>query len=499
MPPEHHRTQETIKRMAPSEVEVSSTESLRRRMLSQVKTPYDSLLRSSDRRVQYYLDLIKIRIALSSGALRLRDAYAAISLLEEDPEFGISGTFGPLPESWSPKMIQRLIKNLRILRRTKVMGAQQIYSAIIDMLTFHNPHDPPRGRHRDVFAYFVHHPLATFSHAARDLQCHRSTIKTAYSALLERYHIMALGLLNGCAFGIQTFILFFELKEKSRWEHIRDKLLSFRFTKTLHRVTTSPLGFVSFAIPACSSNIAEMRSGVERISEKLFNYSSLHMMGTIARYVNPHLLKDGTWCLPDSLKGKVNMKSRSPEPASAIVSCPRYVEGLTREDFYVSEVAGYYLRDSATKIANIMSDRGHEMFPSQVAYRRAKLLRKGVMAPWLWFGRAGLHYNFCVEIVCDEDMRERVFSMVSDFPEVFISKSDRGVILWLETPRYHLKEYYRFLSSLTDMQGVERVNPILAVMRSGGKNYIDIFDGLKFGRQGFTHASHDVDIAEHVL
>jgi hypothetical protein len=477
---------------------IAETVKTRMRILSDVVTPYEELLKSDNPRVQYYLDLIKIRIALSAGSIPLSDAYAAVKLLEEDPEFVVGNTFGPLPEIWTSEIIDKIIDNIKILQKARVIEASNAYAAFINSLKSASPQVAPRGFLEKIFSYFVYNPLATYTQAGQDLQCHRSTAKSGFENVNKLHRIMALSLLNGCHFGIKGFTLFFEMNDQKEWETIREPLLSFPFTKTLHRGVTSPFGFVSFAIPGSDRNQAELRRSLEKITRRYFDYSSLHLSQGLDRIVNPGLLNDGNWELPECLisgeiRGPVKHKS-----AISSIGCPSYLSELTKDDFITSEIVSYHLRKPNSELAEIMTSRGYEVKANQIAYRIRKMMQLGVMSPWLWFSGAGLHYSFTIELVSNKEARQKIFEAVSGFPEVFTTPTDRGAIIWLEIPKFHLKNYYDYLSLLSKLPGVERIRPILATERSAGKNYIDIYENLEFGDDGFCNASNDMDINSYI-
>lgn len=477
---------------------ISHTGKARRKILAGVTTPYDALLESDNSRLQYYLDLIKIRIALSSGTIPLSDAFAAVKLIEDDPEFVVGNTFGPIPETWKPEMIDRLIEYIKLLQKSKIIEASKVYAAIIDTLKSASPAKPPSGFLESIFSYFIHNPLASYSQAGKNLQCHRSTVKSGFDKVNKLHRIMALGLLNGCAFGIKGFTLFFEIRDGVEWETIRDPLLSFPFTKTLHRVITSPFGFVSFAIPGSKRNMVRFRSSLEKVSRRFFEYSSIHEPRGLSRIVNPGLLKDGEWRLPECLISGEIRGPKEYKPAISSIGCSGYLGELTKDDFITSEIVAYHLRNSNTELAEIMKSRGYDVRANQIAYRVQKLMRLGVMAPWLWFSGVGLHYNFTIEIVSSTEARQKIFETVSGFPEVFTTPTDRGAIIWLDIPKYHLKNYYDFLSTLSKIPGIERLKPILAMNRSGGRNYIDMYEKLEFGKDGFCNTSNDMDIDDYI-
>lgn len=477
---------------------IIQTSEKRKKILSNVVTPYDNILFSDNPRIQYYLDLVKIRIALSSGSIDLDDAYNAIKLLEDDPEFVVGNTFGPIPETWTSEMIVQLIDSIKILQKSKTINASNVYSAIIHMLRSASPAAAPRGFLERILSYFIYNPLASFSQAGSDLQCHRSTVKDGYEQLQKLHRIMVLGMLNGCHFGIKPFTVFFEMADEDEWSLIRDSILSFPFTKTLHRVTTSPFGFVSFAIPGSKRNQSVFRSGIEKVSREFFRYSSIHAPRALTRMVNPSLMNDGKWNLPEYFSTREFKSPEEYSPAVSSLTCSGYIDELTKDDFFISEIVAYHLRKSAKEIAEIMKSRGYPFRSSQIAYRTRKLIQLGVMDPWLWYSGIGLHYNLAIEIASSSSSREKIFQAVSGFPEVFTSATDRGAIVWLDIPQYHLSYYYSFLADASRLDGVERIRPILAVVRSGGKNYIDIYEHLDFGERGFSDASNDVDLAAHL-
>ena len=478
---------------------ITETTIKRTKILSGVKTPFDNLLTSENARIQYYLDLVKIRIALSSGSIALSDAYAAMKLIEDDPEFVVGNTFGPLPETWTPDMIAQIINSIKILQKSKAINASNTYAAIIHMLRSASPAVPPKGFLGRVLSYFIYHPLASFTKAAKDLECHRSTVKTGFAQLEKLHRIMALGLLNGCHFGIKAFTVFFEMADENEWNLIRDSILSFPFTKTLHRVTTSSFGFVSFAIPGSQRNQNKFRSSINEVAKEFFSYCSVHAPQSLTRIVNPGLMHDGSWRFPEYSLDKDDEQHQDCTPAISSIGCLGYLDELTKDDFITSEISGYHLRKSASEIASIMKSRGYNYRASQIAYRIHKLIKLEVMDPWLWYSGIGLHYNFTIEIVSNSIARSKIFEGVSSFPEVFTSATDRGAIIWLDIPQYHLKNYYDFLAKISKLSGVDRIRPILAVNRSGGKNYIDIFENLEFGDRGFSNASDDVDLAAYLF
>ncbi|MGY5870813.1 MAG: hypothetical protein RTV72_01070 [Candidatus Thorarchaeota archaeon] len=61
-----------------------------------------------------------------------------------------------------------------------------------------------------------------------------------------------------------------------------------------------------------------------------------------------------------------------------------------------------------------------------------------------------------------------------------------------------MKNYYDFLSTLSQLPGVDRIRPILAVDRSGGKNYIDMNEKLEFEKDDFSNSSKDIDLSEYI-
>ena len=168
---------------------------------------------------------------------------------------------------------------------------------------------------------------------------------------------------------------------KSPFETILLSFTSFPFTKTLHRVPTSPFGFVSFAIPGSKRNTVRFRSSLEKVSRRFFEYSSIHEPRGLSRIVNSGLLKDGEWGLPECLISGEIRGPKEYKPAISSIGCSGYLGELTKDDFITSEIVAYHLRKSSTELAKIMKSRGYDVRANQNEIRCNVPL---VMVQWCW-------------------------------------------------------------------------------------------------------------------
>ena len=475
-----------------------STEELSDRVLSTLKTPYDEILQSPSRQVQHYLDLIRVRIALSSGLLSPRDAYAAVRIIENQPE-GVMAATGRYIAPWSQEIIERLIDNIAFLRKGDVLTSKNVYAAIVQGTEEYKPQQPPTGWVAEVFRYFVHHPLASFSDAARALGKHRSTVKSGYQVLRERHSILALGLNECLAYGIRIYSLFFEPNVGESWDDIQERLISFPFTKTLNKAALGNLGYVSFTIPNSRQNNILFRASVKKVSERFFDYASLHTQSAMFKYAVPSMLINGRWTMPEVFE---TSKLEEPTKHIPVITAPKpnnWGVKFTTDDFIIAELFSTNMRQSAAELQTALKGHGYEFTKKQIAYRISKVLDSGVLDAWTFYARVGFQHHMFVEIVCNESWQEKLLKILKGFPDVFILHTDRGLILWLESTMEYLVQYSKFLCGLSAVNGIESVKPILESGRAGGKMFINMYEELEFGKHGFSESSDDVDLAAYVL
>jgi hypothetical protein len=238
---------------------------------------------------------------------------------------------------------------------------------------------------------------------------------------------------------------------------------------------------------------------VRRISDVFFSYSSLHLYEGSGRLMNPSLMQEGKWLLPECVVQK-NLDLRT--PATSFVAATEKAEfmtGLTYMDFLLEEILCMNPRMKPSEAKKHLTAQGHTMPTRMISERKRFFIDHGILTPFLWFARLGFHYDIPIEVVCDADTRDRILEILAGFPLVYLYfKSDRGVIFWLETPQTHLPDYLWFLNALQDMKGVKSVKSILAIMYRGGRPNKDIMEGYEYTDDGFLACSSDVDITAYL-
>ncbi|NHJ12800.1 MAG: hypothetical protein EAX95_03950 [Candidatus Thorarchaeota archaeon] len=468
------------------------------RILSAITTPYEDLLAGGDSDAQYFLDLIKLKIALSTNLLSLEQAHEIGEALHQDNAAAL-GTFIPIYEPWTKEMIEHIVDNLRHLKKHRVVTAKQLNAAVYDTLGHERPHRVPVGTKAEVLKYFGQFPLDSFTDAARRLKLHRSTVYEAYKKLQARHWVRTLGHNNVTAFGLRHFTLLFTLQDTNDWKRIQEGLQRFPFIRGVQQIPNSDLHVASFLIPGSKENIAAFRAGVRKVSSEFLDYSSLHMYEGSGRFFNTSLLRDGHWELPECIVEKRFKPPRSYSPSVAATECHEQMRELTYEDFVLEETLCMNLRMPPSEAQSHLKAQGIKMDKRRVSLRRRFFLDKRILTPFLWFGRVGFHYNVPVEVVCDAASIERLLDIFSGFPLVYLYfRSDRGVILFIETPQDHLSEYHKFLGSLSRLQGVNSIRSWLQLAYVGGRPYRDIVSGLEYGDDGFLTASDDIRLTDYI-
>ncbi len=470
----------------------------RDRILASIETPYEELLGNQEPDSQYYLDLIKLKIALSTNLISLEDVNTISQELHKDSE-ALAGVFIPLYEPWSQDMIDRVTESLSYLKKHHIVTSKKLNSAIYDMLGFNRPHQVPLATQAAVMKYFAMNPMNSFKDASLVLDLHRSTVYDAYKKLESHHWVRTLGHNNVSGFGLCPVFFIFELNHTESWKQIETCFKSYPFTSRFLQYPNSNSIVSAFLIPGSSANLLEFKDGMKEVSDEFFKYSSIHLYEGSGRCMNPALMQGGEWLLPDCIIQKNLDAENSYVPSIAATERNEFMKDLTYSDFLLEEILCMNPRMKPSEAQTHLKTKGHTLPLRTISHRKQLLIERGILTPFLWFARLGFHYDIPVEVVCDSKTRNRVLKVLSGFPLIYLYfKSDRGVIFWLETPHTHLEEYYWFLNSLKSMKGVKSVKSILATNYLGGRPNQDILAGYEYGEDGFLNTSTDVDITDYL-
>jgi hypothetical protein len=243
----------------------------RERILSSIKTPHEELLIGETSDSQYYLDLVKLKIALSTNLISLEDVDVIGNELHKDSE-AVASVFIPLYEPWSQEMIDHLVESLSYLKKNQIMTPQKLNSAIYDMLGHNRPHQVPTGTRAEVLKYFAMNPMSSFKDASETLKLHRSSVYDAYKKLEAHHWARTLGHNNVSGFGLRPVFLLFELNDPVSWELIEAGFKSFPFTSRVLQYPNSETIISAFLLPGSSDNLRSFKSGIKEVSDDFFKY-----------------------------------------------------------------------------------------------------------------------------------------------------------------------------------------------------------------------------------
>lgn len=470
----------------------------RKKILSSIVTPYEDLLVGPNPESQYYLDLIKLKVALSTNLISLEDVHTFGKELHKDQE-SIANAYIPIYEPWSQEMIEHIAENLIYLKKNEIVSAKALNSAVLDTFTFNRPHRVPVDTEAEVLKYFAWNPMSSFNDASCVLNLHRSTVYDAYQKLESHHWVRTLGHNNVSAFGLRQVFLLFEMQNQEDWLEIERCLGEFPFTSRVLRYPNSDLIISAFTLPGSSSNLRAFKDGVQQLTDQFFSYSSLHIYEGSGRIMNPSLMKGGEWHLPDFLSKRDFDIDSTHTPFIASTKLHEFMRDLTYVDFLLEEVLCMNARMKPREIQTHLKAQGHTLTRRRITERKQILLERKILTPFLWFGRLGFHYDIPVEVVCDAKAKDRLLEILSGFPLIYLYyTSDRGILFWLETPQSHLEAYHWFLNSLKMMKGIRSVKSILAIAYRGGRPNRDILTEFEYNEDGFLNTSGDVYITDYL-
>ncbi len=436
-------------------------------------TPYDHLMPViEDPAGQFYIKAMLVYLAMCDGIITPSEASEITARLKRHPEF----TKVPIDPSCLPissVIKNRLLENLETLQRYNLTTLDALRSAF--SFAFVITDAPINEIDLKVLKYFAKNPTATFTQAASVLEMGPRGISHAIDRLRSRQLLRFSSLLDTSAFGINSFMLFFKLSPGVRWEQVESGLADFPFTKGLLRTTVGTAGYASFLFPGGRSRIKAFSRSIDRLRGTIFSEATLHGQVGMSRDTNLDLLNDGTWSFPSDLELLPDPDEAVPPISSPpVLWCIGPNQALTPFDFTIASLLRVNYRQNITELTEQLRTMGFRADTSMVAFSLRKIQQTGVTLPFLAFGGIGLSTNFCFEIICNKQWRDRILSFTSLLPTSITYISDAGLIVWVGTPSNHQAEYYKIFHSLELLDGVDIVNPILAVGPSGSRNMADI-------------------------
>ncbi len=451
----------------------------------QIRTSYDEMIPSvTEPSAKFYIDIMKVFLALYEGNLSLEEAVSAAETLKENPEYAknaIDPTLIPLTEEYK----DRILSNLQTLKKFNLFTRDSVRSAFTFALL--TPDAPISRTDLQILKILEKNPLTTLVDAAEAIGATPRTIARSIERLERNYFLRVAAFVDMTSFGAHSHILFFTLAEGIDWEEVEEGLALYPFTKNILKTTMTDLGYASFLIPGPEENLSLFADHVSDASAILFDYSSLHVQEATGSNSNMSLLKNDQWQFSDAIL-KIEEDDDAPEIEGQmrLLECRGWQRGLTANDFVITAEYSKALRNPPRILRENLRMEGWYFDGKQIAQSIRKSHDRGLILPFLSYSGVGLPTNFCFEIICNREWQDRILRAVVHLPSVTYYLSARGIILWVQVPSHQQVEYYRAFRALEEFEGVRSVQPIMTILLKGSRSELDFVRYWKFGSKGWT-------------
>lgn len=465
------------------------------RLDAQIHTPFDELIPSSDdSATQYYLDSMRIYLALCAGSITVEAALQAVEILRENPEY----TTYPLNPTGVPinnSVKSKLLDNLHTLKKFNLITRDSIRSAY--SFAFLSEDRPLAKTDEEALKLFTRNPAISLVEAAAQLDITPRTVARALDRLKELHSLRFTALVDYTAFDLQSTILFFIVKEGFEWSQLEERFARYPLTKSILKTSMTDLGYVTFLLPNFNQTRRLFLSSLREVSNEFFEYASHHYQSGVGVSANLDLYKNGVWSLPHYLTGDIREDDESEEPP--ILICRGPDEELTQNDLAVATYVQINSRAPPSKISTSLAVRGFHIDARKVAQSAIRLRDRGHVLSYTIFGGIGLSSNFCFEIVCNDEWRARVTRIVSQFPWSMYYQSNRGLVVWTMSPGNHQVEYYQMFRALEQNPGVELVHPIMTIAQGGSRSLLDLTRGRTYENGQWSFEPEEFDLGNYLL
>jgi DNA-binding Lrp family transcriptional regulator len=465
--------------------------------LPEISTPYDDLIPSvEDPSSRFYLDAIRLYLALCAATISLEDAKRVVEHLKENPEFAKSPT-DPTVVPVNEHFMNKIIDNLKTLKKYNLHTSDSIKSAF--SFAFLNDESPLHDKDFQVLSCLTDSPLATVNAIARTLGFAPKTVSTSLARLKEQHAVRFSCLSDNTAFGIQSVIVFFKLVEGIEWATVETGLAEFPFTRSILKTAVSDLGYVSLMFPGGEEELSVLRSSASRLAGKVFDYVSCHVQTSMGAESNLSLYNNGAWSLPESIRrpADVSTVEETKLPLHSL-SCAGRRKEFQRIDFAVASELRIDCRAAPETITQSLRIKGWDVDPGQITSSTHRLIERRVILPYTVLSGIGLSANFCFEVVCKPDWTERILSLMPLVPAALYVVSPRGLTFWIQVPSQHQVEYYQFFRSFERMPGVDSVLPIMTLVQIGSRSQLDLARHWKAEKDFWYVEPENLDLASYL-
>lgn len=471
--------------------DISPSESL----ASQIRTPFDDLIpEATDPDAQFYLDAMRIYLALCAGSISMETALQAVDILRENPEYATFPTnpaMIPINNRYKTKILDNLktLQKFNLITRDSIRSAYSFAFLVEDSILNKTDHE--------ALSLFSRNPAISLVDAAKELNLTPRTVARALERLREKHSLRFTALVDFTAFNLQSVMLFFTLKEDREWAELERGLAQFPLTKTILKTTMTDLGYVTFLIPNYENNKQVFQSSLRDVSNEYFEYASVHYQKGNGAVSNLSLYSNGEWRLPEYLPGDIRDDSGPADPP--IIHCNGTKPELTKSDMAVATHIQIDSRAPPSRICTNLAVRGFDIDTRKVSQSEKRLYDYDLVLPYVLFGGLGLSSNFCFEIICNDKWQSRTLRIVSQFPWSMYYTSHRGVVVWTMSPGAHQVEYYQMFRALEQNPGVEIVNPIMTIAQGGSRSLLDLTKDYQYNNGEWDMPQTDADLRDSVF
>ena len=461
-------------------------------------TPYDEVIPSSDDlTTKFYLDIVRVYFGLCSGTVSLDNALVAVRGLRTNPEYTknpIDPTLLPINEEHK----QGLLDNLTTLTKYNLVTADAVKSAL--SFAFLDEAIPISATDFAVLQYFSKNPLETLVSSGVSLDLSHKTIARSLRRLREKFGVRFSCHLDTSAFGIQSALLFFTLMPDVEWPQIENTLAIFPFTKGIMKTTMTDLGYATFLIPGGNRSMATFRASVVPLKGVMFDHMQLHVQKGMGSYFNLSLYEKGEWAFPSNLK-KAFEEDHFPQDVSPTrhLECSGIRKGFTPKDFVVASEYKKDARALPSSISQGLRIRGWNIDARHVSQSIQKLYAKRVALPFIVYDRLGLSANFCFEILCNDEWKKHILSVLPALASVTYYSSNKGILLWIQVPSQQQVDYYQMFRSLEKKKGVKSVQSIMTIAQKGTKTMHELVHYWDYRRNQWSVPPRELDLGAYLL
>jgi DNA-binding Lrp family transcriptional regulator len=461
-----------------------------------VETPYDDIFpKSTESSVQFYLDAMRIYLGLCAGTISMDEALKAVDHLKSNPEYvtyPTNPTLVPIKEGFKNKVLD----NLKTLSKFNLLTRDAVRSAYT--FAFLAEETPITNTDFEVLKVLAINPTISLVKAAEILEMAPRTVARALERLRERHLVRYSSLLDFTAFNIQSAMLFFTLREDVDWADVEQGLSEYPFTKSLLKTTMTDLGYVGFMIPNRERNLSTFHESIRAVSKTYFDYSSLHYQTGSGARSNLSLFEDGEWTLAKVVESPFEEVTQDVDKLPVLLMCKGPLSEFGGTELAIGSQLQMNVRAPPSRISAILSTQGWDVDPRKVSQIIQKLNNRSLLLPYVSVYGISLSSNFCFEIVCNDAWRDRILSTIVTFPSTMYYLSARGIIVWTSVPANHQVEYYQVFRALQQMSGVEVVQPIMTISRSGSRSTIDLTRNWDYEMGVWSVKPNEVDLREYL-